>query len=108
MYQFGLGVSQDLNMAKQHYHRCREMDPNGMHVPVTIVLLVLVLHRHYASLPPWKTAMARVAADLRVHAFFMQGTLVVVLLVCRVVVARGLRAPRPDGSNQRRPLRTPP
>ena len=35
---------QDLNMAKQHYFRCREVDPSGLHAPVTMALAALAAH----------------------------------------------------------------
>ena len=35
---------QDLNMAKQHYFRCREVDPSGLHAPVTMALAALAGH----------------------------------------------------------------
>merc|ERR1712203_1084006 len=53
MHQFGLGVAQDLHTAKQHYHRCREVDPSGLHTPVTLVLLALGVHMMYLRLPTW-------------------------------------------------------
>lgn len=34
----------DLNLAKQHYFRCREVDPSGLHAPVTLALAALACH----------------------------------------------------------------
>merc|ERR1719221_2062661 len=67
MHQFGLGVAQDLHIAKQHYHRCREVDPSGLHTPVTIVLMLLGLHMMYLRLPTQQKLLERLLADTRVH-----------------------------------------
>merc|ERR1712187_699598 len=61
MYQFGLGVAQDLHTAKQHYHRCREVDPSGVHTPVTMVLLALGAHMLYLRVPTWPVLVERLS-----------------------------------------------
>ena len=35
---------QDLNLARQHFFRCREVDPSGLHAPVTLALTLLACH----------------------------------------------------------------
>lgn len=71
MHQFGLGVPQDLQTAKQHYQRCREVDPSGLHVPVTMVLLALAAHMTFLRMPTWPVLLERLFADLRVHVMVL-------------------------------------
>ena len=40
----GAVLRQDLNLAKQHFFRCREVDPSGLHAPVTLALTLLACH----------------------------------------------------------------
>ena len=44
MEREGSALCKDLNMAKQFYFRCREVDPSGLHAPVTIALAALAGH----------------------------------------------------------------
>lgn len=83
MYQFGLGVAQDLHLAKRHYHRCREVDPGGVHVPITMVLVVLGAHMHYLRMPSKEQLCDRVLTDLRVHVLFLHIAAIAVLLILR-------------------------
>jgi TPR repeat protein len=83
MHQFGLGVAQDLHLAKRHYHRCREVDPGGVHAPITLVLLLLGGHMQFLRLPPKEELMVRLLADLRVHVLLLHFIAIVVLIVVR-------------------------
>jgi len=83
MHQFGLGVAQDLHMAKRHYHRCREVDPSGVHTPVTMVLMLLGAHMFFLQVPPSDQLLDRLFADVRVHVLILHVVAVVVLAVLR-------------------------
>jgi len=93
MYQFGLGVTQDLHTAKQHYHRCREVDPSGIHTPVTMVLLGLGIHLQYLRLPIREKLFERLFADTRFHVLVLHLIAILVVLVTRCHFARALRRP---------------
>mmetsp|Transcript_77753 Transcript_77753/g.172166 ORF Transcript_77753/g.172166 Transcript_77753/m.172166 type:complete len:720 (-) Transcript_77753:49-2208(-) len=84
MHQFGLGVAQDLHIAKQHYHRCREVDPSGLHTPVTMVLVLLGLHMIFLRCPTKRKLFERLFADARVHILIVHlvGILSLVLMRC--------------------------
>lgn len=101
MHQFGLGVAQDLQTAKQHYHRCREVDPNGLHTPVTLVLLALGMHMLFLRLPPWPIVLERLLEDVRVHVLLLHLVAIVSLVVVRWHFARTARRPRPAGAAAR-------
>jgi TPR repeat protein len=94
MHQFGLGVAQDLHLAKRHYHRCREVDPGGVHAPITLVLLLLGCHMQFVRLPPAEELFERLAEDLRVHVLVLHFVAIVALVIVRCKV----RAPRPARS----------
>lgn len=83
MHQFGYGVTQNLRTAKRHYHRCREVDPNGVHTPVKIALMALCVHTFYLRLPPWNILVERLAADPRIHIAFMHVFMIIVLIIVR-------------------------
>ncbi|CAJ1368288.1 unnamed protein product [Effrenium voratum] len=113
MHQFGIGIGQDLNMAKQHYFRCREVDPIGLHAPVTIALATLACHVLYTRLPNGDELMARLSADVRVHVLLLHliAVVVMVMLQCylssrrrsgpRVRVRREGRPPSPRSPRPR-------
>mmetsp|Transcript_96161 Transcript_96161/g.276251 ORF Transcript_96161/g.276251 Transcript_96161/m.276251 type:complete len:717 (-) Transcript_96161:43-2193(-) len=96
MYQFGLGVAQDLQTAKQHYQRCREVDPSGLQVPVTLVLLALGAHMTFLRLPPWPVLLERIFSDVRAHMLVLHLAAIAALLVLgrRFVRERTSRARR--------------
>merc|ERR1719382_30985 len=71
MHQFGLGVVQDLHTAKMHYHRCREVDPSGLHTPVTMALLSLGAHMLFLRMPTWDLLLMKLFSDVRVHVLVM-------------------------------------
>jgi len=93
MHQFGLGVSQDLHMAKQHYHRCREVDPGGLQTPVSIVLALLGMHMFFLRLPAWRVLWQRLSVDFRVHVLFLHAVGFLTLAIMRYRFA-GRRRPR--------------
>jgi len=84
MHQFGLGVSQDLHLAKRHYQRCQEVDPAGVHAPVSIVLFSLSVQMYLLQLPPLDVFMSRLSSDLRVHILMLHIIALVLLLIVRV------------------------
>jgi hypothetical protein len=93
MYQFGLGVKQDLHTAKQHYHRCREVDPSGIHTPVTMVLVGLGIHMQYLRLPGKEKLFERLIADTRFHILVLHLVAIIVVLVTRCHLAQAARRP---------------
>mmetsp|Transcript_38275 Transcript_38275/g.89894 ORF Transcript_38275/g.89894 Transcript_38275/m.89894 type:complete len:747 (-) Transcript_38275:95-2335(-) len=99
MHQFGLGVSQDLHLAKRHYQRCREVDPGGVHAPVTIAMAVLTMHAALLRLPAQEELLARVFADVRVHILLLHLLGIVALLILR----RVFRGQRRSSSRGRAP-----
>lgn len=94
MHQFGLGVSQDLHLAKRHYHRCREVDPGGVHTPITMVLLVLGLHMYFLRVPPIQVLLERLFADTRSHILVLHIVAITTLLIVRCNFARQRPQPR--------------
>lgn len=84
MHQFGIGIPQDLNLARQHFFRCREVDPSGLHAPVTLALTLLACHLRYLRLPTPDEFKERFFADLRSHVLLLHlaGLLILVLLQC--------------------------
>merc|ERR1712232_533716 len=93
MHQFGLGVAQDLNLAKQHYHRCREVDPTGLHTQITVVLLFLGLHMAILRAPPAEVILHRLMGDMRVHILMLHLIAFIALACLRSGFVR--RQPRP-------------
>mmetsp|Transcript_88273 Transcript_88273/g.248548 ORF Transcript_88273/g.248548 Transcript_88273/m.248548 type:complete len:752 (-) Transcript_88273:241-2496(-) len=95
MHQFGLGVVQDLNLAKQRYHRCREVDPSGLHTPVTLMLVLLGAHMLFSRLPPWNIVLERILADVRVHVLVLHFLAIVALVFARFSLVTRLSQQRP-------------
>ncbi|CAE7397615.1 SEL1L [Symbiodinium natans] len=81
MHQFGIGIVQDLNMAKQFYFRCREVDPSGLHAPVTIALAALAGHVLFLRLPSQEEMIKRLSADMRLHVLFLH-IVAILILAC--------------------------
>lgn len=98
MYQFGLGVAQDLNVAKQHYFRCREVDPSGQHTPVTLVLFSLGLHMYWLRVPPGPVLTERLFRDERIHILMLH---LIAILVLVAVRCRFASTPPPRSSSPR-------
>lgn len=96
MHQFGLGVPQDMHLAKQHYFRSREVDPSGLHTPVTLGLSFLAAHTIYLRLPHGEVLLERLLGDTRVHLLVGHFMGVVVLVVMRHVFSQPLRRVRPQ------------
>lgn len=104
MHQFGVGVEADTLMAKRHYHHCLEVDPNGVHVPVSLMLTFLWLQ---SRLPDqWPSSEAIVDAllgDVRTHVLAI--LLVALTILCRF---RGQLLAQQDAAEARiRAARTP-
>eukprot|EP00927_Polykrikos_kofoidii_P049989 TRINITY_DN43957_c0_g1_i1.p1 TRINITY_DN43957_c0_g1~~TRINITY_DN43957_c0_g1_i1.p1 ORF type:complete len:846 (+),score=143.41 TRINITY_DN43957_c0_g1_i1:101-2539(+) len=89
MHQFGFGVPQDLNVAKKHYHRCREVDPSGLHTPVTMVLVLLGVHMFLLRLSPWEVITDRFMTDMRTHILVLHLAAIIALLIARRKFAAG-------------------
>eukprot|EP00913_Durusdinium_trenchii_P000313 g286.t1 len=51
MYQFGIGVEQDLPMAGRFYGQGAEADPGGVQTPITIMSTVLSFQSYLAEIP---------------------------------------------------------
>lgn len=98
MHQFGLGVSQDLHLAKRHYHRCREVDPGGIHTPITFVLLLLGGHMYFLRVPPMQELLDRLFADVRSHILVLHIIAIITLLILRYNFARARATPRAAGA----------
>lgn len=67
MYQFGLGIPQDLTLAKRLYQRSIELDPSTTTTPVTIVLQSLSVHKWLLEMPPLEEIKRRTLRDPRTH-----------------------------------------
>jgi len=50
MYQFGVGVEQDLPLAQRFYGQCAEADPGGVQTPLAIMSALLHLQNAFADL----------------------------------------------------------
>ncbi|CAE7157117.1 SEL1L [Symbiodinium pilosum] len=92
MHQFGIGIVQDLNMAKQHYFRCREVDPSGLHAPVTMALAALAAHVLYLRLPSQEETIKRLSADLRLHLLLLHIVAVIVLMWLHCILSSRRRS----------------
>eukprot|EP00440_Ansanella_granifera_P015756 gb/GFBE01017113.1/.p1 GENE.gb/GFBE01017113.1/~~gb/GFBE01017113.1/.p1 ORF type:complete len:786 (+),score=154.08 gb/GFBE01017113.1/:1-2358(+) len=94
MHQFGIGISQDMHMAKQHYFRCREVDPAGVHAPVGMALAALAGHVMYLRMPEREQLARRLLSDFRVHVLILHMTAALALALLRCYLPR-LRGARP-------------
>jgi TPR repeat protein len=52
MYQFGVGVPRDVPLARRYYRRCFEVDPSGVQMPVSAMLLLLTAQVYWLEMPP--------------------------------------------------------
>lgn len=95
MHQLGLGVHQDLQSARQHFQRCKEVDPdpNGLQMPVTLALLALHAHALYTRLPKSDLLLSRLSGDFRVHTTVVKLAALAVLVALRAhLSSRAARA----------------
>lgn len=83
MHQFGFGVSQDLHLARRHYQRCLEIDPSGVHTPITVMLILLTAHAWFLDLPPNEKLQAAFMNDQRSHFLVMQLIMITVFVFMR-------------------------
>jgi TPR repeat protein len=83
MHQFGFGVSQDLHLARRHYQRCLEIDPSGVHTPITTMLILLTVHSWMLDLPPTEKLQAAFMNDQRSHFLVVQLIMIIVLIFMR-------------------------
>merc|ERR1711869_96683 len=81
MHQFGFGVTQDLHLARRHYKRCLEIDPSGVHTPITAMLILLRAHAWFIEMPPLDKLEEALLADIRTHLVIVQLVTTVVLLL---------------------------
>lgn len=83
MHQFGLGVPQDLHLAKRNYQRSVEVDPGGVHAPVQMMLLLLHMHSRFMQMPEFEELKSALLADLRFHLLVLNFVALVALLLVR-------------------------
>eukprot|EP00392_Amoebophrya_sp_AT5.2_P001253 g1255.t1 len=88
MYQFGLGIPQDLTLAKRLYQRSIELDPSTTTTPVTIVLQSLSVHKWLLEMPPLEEIKRRTLRDPRTHLLVLAWVLLLALLVVRPMMRR--------------------
>jgi len=68
MYQFGVGIAQDLNVARRHYQKCFEVDPNLVATPITLMLWWLQFQMYAQQLPSQEVFLQNISEDLRVQS----------------------------------------
>lgn len=88
MYQFGLGIPQDLALSKRLYQRSIELDPSTVQTPITIVLHALAIHKWFLEFPPLKEIKSRMIEDLRTHVLILCIIFISALLCIRPFVVR--------------------
>jgi len=71
MYQFGVGIAQDLNIAKRHYQKCFEVDPSLVATPITLMLWWLQFQMVAEKLPTQEEFFQRVSEDLRIQSIIL-------------------------------------
>merc|ERR1712187_124082 len=81
MHQFGIGVTANVPLARHHYMRCLEVDPDGVRVPVGLMLVALTLQTCFANLPFAQPLMQALLVDPRIHVLALQLSAMAVLLV---------------------------
>jgi len=92
MHQFGVGVAPNAPLARKHYDRCLEVDPEGVRVPVAVMLWLLRAQACFAALPPARRIASALLSDVRAHVVAVHLAALLVLLAVRRHVARP-RAP---------------
>jgi len=88
MYQFGVGMPRDTHLARRYYRRCFEVDPAGVQVPVTMMLLLLSGQVYLLDLPPAQELAEALLGDLRTHVLAIIIILLGVLLHTRYSLIR--------------------
>ncbi|CEL93954.1 unnamed protein product [Vitrella brassicaformis CCMP3155] len=85
MYQYGMGVQQDLHLAKRHYERVLEIDPTGPRTPVQLSLLLLAAYGMYVE-TDWKQLVRTYLRDYRMLALLWHLALITLLIPIRFIV----------------------
>jgi len=100
MHQLGLDVAQDIPLARQHYARSLEADPDGVQSPVLLMLALMASQVFWAALPPPVHLARSLIEDMRTHALVVQVIvlLVLVLLRRRLATTGIVIAAAPDGA----------
>ncbi|CAK0812148.1 unnamed protein product [Prorocentrum cordatum] len=93
MHQFGLGVPQDVHLARAHYHKSREVDPATTTAPVALVLPLLGLHGLLLRVPAPRALLERLLLDVRVHALGLHLVVAAVLIAARARFSASRRPP---------------
>eukprot|EP00435_Cladocopium_sp_Y103_P063319 s376_g24.t3 len=81
MYQFGVGVEQDLPLAQRFYGQSAEADPGAVQTPLAIMMGVLALQHFLAELPELEACVATVSADVRFHILLAHICAILILVV---------------------------
>lgn len=96
MYQFGVGVEQDLPLAQRFYGQSAEADPGAVQTPLAIMMAVLALQHFLAEVPELEAYVATVSADVRFHILLAHICAILILVVMRRIFAEA-RARAADG-----------
>lgn len=97
MHQFGIGVAQDLALARRYYDRCADLDPKGVQSPAMLMLAALAVQSTVSGLPSGAELQQALAHDLRAHGlvllFLALGTLLWLRHFLPTAAARRHRPP---------------
>jgi TPR repeat protein len=83
MYQFGVGVPRDVPLARRYYRRCFEVDPSGVQMPVSAMLLLLTAQVYWLEMPPAQEMLDASLGDVRTHLLAIHLIVLAVLLRAR-------------------------
>jgi len=83
MYQFGIGVPQDLQLARRHYHKCLEIDPSSVQAPVGLILVFHSLHLWFDACPSLQDLQDAFLMDARAHLGLVHIVAILVLVCIR-------------------------
>jgi len=88
MHQFGIGIARDLTVAKRHYQRCMEIDPNGVTLPITIMIGVLQLQKYIDGLPTQEELTKSMDEDIRIHGIALLTLFFILMMHLRIKLNR--------------------
>eukprot|EP00929_Paragymnodinium_shiwhaense_P090846 TRINITY_DN50942_c0_g1_i1.p1 TRINITY_DN50942_c0_g1~~TRINITY_DN50942_c0_g1_i1.p1 ORF type:complete len:788 (+),score=191.28 TRINITY_DN50942_c0_g1_i1:84-2447(+) len=114
MHHFGVGTTRSAGLAQQYYTHCLDVDPDGVWLPIWLMLLLLSVEELIAmpiTLDGWGDALL---GDLRTHVLVLQFFTLFILFLLRRQAMRGGRQgvppppqePRQDTSDARTAERT--
>mmetsp|Transcript_25600 Transcript_25600/g.58157 ORF Transcript_25600/g.58157 Transcript_25600/m.58157 type:complete len:708 (+) Transcript_25600:93-2216(+) len=87
MYELGIGVSQDLHMAKRFFNQCLEVNPSADNVPAKLMLILNQFHAYWIRVPHAEKLMVAVRTDGRCTAILACLVGSGLLLMVRVLLA---------------------